>query len=122
MRLDEDQFKWLSRTVTRKATSAAVIHEQDEKLMSERQLALWTKLAAKFEQQQLDMSFTKHEVKAMRTMTVEQMIVLMGTTIPEYQKRQRTEPDKSNHYQEYIDKAKASVAGLESIINLLGEN
>jgi hypothetical protein len=116
--LDSDEYKFLSRTIPRKLTLLQATREVDPKKVSEKMVKIYTKMASKFSfpVDTIDVELTRHELKEISNLIKEHMIRTMGETIPEYKKRQSAEPDKSNFYQGYIDKEKAKVDALKSLL------
>ena len=120
MILDSEEYTFLSRTIPRKLTLLQATREIDPKKVSEKMVKIYMKLAEKTEQAPLPeiegIKFTRHELKEISNLIKEHMIRTMGETIPEYKKRQQAEPDKSNFYQGYIDKEKAKVEALKTLL------
>jgi gamma-glutamyl:cysteine ligase YbdK (ATP-grasp superfamily) len=119
--LDSAEYTFLSKTAP---SYAAALETVDPKLTSEREKELWRKLASKFppilgDIGEVECTFNRHELKEVRAVARTKTLEILGSIIPEYQKRQREKPEKANFYQEYIDKNAAKVAGIQSLIKKL---
>jgi hypothetical protein len=123
VKLTSDEFNWLARIAEKEYQKLKAANEADYKAVGEPAVRKALILANKFQQPPLlegmVMGFSRHQVKTMHVFVKERLLHLMGETIPAYKKRQVADPEKSNHYQEYIDKAKASIAGLSGLLTKL---
>lgn len=115
MKLDQDQAKFLSRAVAAEVRRLEATLSIDPKKVSQRRVDVYKKLKVKVEAADIvDVTFSKLEKKEISNLIKEAIINSMSTTIPEYEKRQRNDPERSNFYQEYINKEKNKIEALKS--------
>lgn len=114
--LDENELNWLSRNT---AKQVDILNSVDPDLTSDREKTLWAKLADKCNTESLEVKLSRHEIKEISAVVRARLMKLQGEVLPAYAQRQREMPEKSNFYQDYINRTKAAVEGLSGLLKKL---
>ncbi len=122
LKVDVQAYSWLDKNVKSKCDSFSTLKKK-ELDNSKREIELWHGLHAKVSSQQkldlqsyITLTLNRNELRAIERMVLEQMVLINGKTIPEYQERMNEYPVQNPLLKPYVEKLEALYMGLSDLM------